>query len=123
MAAVVLSSIEIPSYVRGYHIYKDVWEPSQGEALTLRRESSNPKDPFAVAVCIEDEAVVGHVPFSLAPTVSRFLQRECNSASARVEGPPVNRGGGFGMEVPCVYRLCGPKPYIDRVKELLTLTT
>ena len=82
----------------------------------LRNEPSNPKDRFAVAVCCE---VVGHVPFSLAPTLSRFLQRECNSAAARIAGPRVNRGGGFGLEVPCVYVLNGPKVYVDRVEELL----
>ena len=121
-ANLVFISLEVSSYVRGYHIYKNVWEPTEGEVLELRGEPSNPKDRFAIAVCHGDE-VVGHVPFNLVPTLSRFLQRECNSGSARITGPRVNRGGGFGLEVPCVYILNGPKVYIDRLKELLLFST
>ena len=33
---------------------------------------------------------------------------------------PVNRGAGYGLEVPCVYRLCGPMiVYVDKMKELV----
>ena len=33
-------------------------------------------------------------------------------------GEKVNRGAGYGLEIPCVYRLYGPKVYIDRMKQL-----
>ena len=33
-------------------------------------------------------------------------------------GERVNRGAGYGLEVPCVYRLYGPRVYID-MKELV----
>ena len=29
------------------------------------------------------------------------------------------RGAGYELEIPCVYRLYGPKVYIDKMKELL----
>ena len=29
----------------------------------------------------------------------------------------VNRGAGYGLEVPCIYRLFGPKAYTDRMKD------
>ena len=39
------------SMIRGYHIYKDIWEnPTIGEELRCEREVGNPKDPLAVAV-------------------------------------------------------------------------
>ena len=38
------------SCVRGYHIYKDIWEASVGEELPCQHESGNRADPFAVAV-------------------------------------------------------------------------
>ena len=38
------------SMVRGYHVYKDVWEASVGQLLPCRKEGSNPHDPYAVAV-------------------------------------------------------------------------
>ena len=46
------SSVEIDSFVRGVHAYKDIWEPREGEVLV---------DKFAVAV-MKSGAVVGHVP-------------------------------------------------------------
>jgi hypothetical protein len=31
-----------------------------------------------------------------------FLSRTCNKAVVEVTGPKVNRGAGYGLEVPCV---------------------
>ncbi len=36
------------SCVRGYHVYKDIWEASVGEELPCQRENGNHADPFAV---------------------------------------------------------------------------
>ena len=63
------------------------------------------KDWHAVAIFKED-AVVGHVPYNIAP---QFLRRDVNKAFAEVTGEKVNRGAGYGLEIPCVYRLYGPK--------------
>ena len=43
-SGIALGSLEISFYVRGHHIYKNVWEPMEGEVLQLRDEPSNPKD-------------------------------------------------------------------------------
>ena len=55
------SSVEIDSFVRGVHAYKDIWELREGEVLVLKREPDNIEDKFAVAV-MKSGAVVGHVP-------------------------------------------------------------
>ena len=39
------------------------------------------------------------------------LRRDVNKAFARVTGGKVNRGAGYGLEIPCVYQFYGPKPY------------
>ena len=70
-----VSCLEIHSYVRGYHAYKNVWEPARGEALLVTREATNPLDKHmkhAVANYKED-IFVGHVPYNLAPRLSQFL--------------------------------------------------
>ena len=113
-----LQVFEIDSYVRGYHAYMDVWSPVIGETVLVKREPSNVKDRHAVAIFKED-AVVGHVPYNIAPRFSQFLRRDVNKAFAEVTGEKVNRGAGYGLEIPCVYRLYGPKVYIDRMKELI----
>ena len=44
---------------------------------------------------------VGHVPYNLAPSISLFLERDINKALAKVIGEKVNRGAGYGLEIPC----------------------
>ena len=83
----------------------------------MKREPTNCKDRNAVAV-FQDNAIVGHVPYNLAPCLSQFLKRDVNKAFAEVTGVKINRGAGYGLEIPCVYRQYGPKVYIDKMKEL-----
>ena len=47
--------------IRGYHVYKEVWEASVGETLTYEREPGNAADRYAVAVK-KDGSIVGHLP-------------------------------------------------------------
>ena len=37
----------VSSMVRGYHIYKDVWDAAINEELSCQREADNYTDPFA----------------------------------------------------------------------------
>ena len=118
-----LEVLNIKSYIRGYHAYMDVWTPVLDEMLILKREPDNVADRNAVAVFKEGQ-VVGHVPYNLAPSFSLFLKRDVNKAFAKVIGEKVNRGAGYGLEIPCEYHLYGPKPYIDKMKKLVdSLTT
>jgi len=52
--AASFDSVEFNS-IRGYHAYKDIWEPFIGETLLLKREPTNAKDRSAVAVMNETE--------------------------------------------------------------------
>ena len=115
---VLLDCFVINSHVRGYHIYKDIWNPSKGEVLQLQREPSNPEDKFAAIICLDGQ-VVGRVPAELVRTFSLFLARECNSITATITDARINHGIGLGLEIPCFYKLNGPKVYVNRVKELL----
>ena len=101
-----------------FHEYKDIWLPSVGEILDLKREPTNTKE--VLAVCIQkDSAVVGHMPRNLAPLVSYFLERPLNAGSVEVTAVPLNRGARMGMEVLCIYRLVGPKMYAKRLREVI----
>ena len=63
----------VSSMVRGYHVYKDVWDAVVGDELQCIRETSNRHDPFAVAV-VKNMIVVGHVPRKLSAMCSLFLR-------------------------------------------------
>ena len=65
---------EVACCVRGYHIYKDIWQGSIGDTLVCERQLSNLKDRYAVAV-IEHGTVVGHLPRKVSKLCSLFLRR------------------------------------------------
>ena len=69
-----LSTLEVESMVRGYHVYKDLWTAVVGEELQCGRESENFRDPFAVAVK-KNSDTVGHVPRRISTVCSMFLRR------------------------------------------------
>ena len=74
-----------------------------GEILVVKIEPTNRHDIHVVAIN-RDAEIVGHVPYNLAPRTSAFLMRE-NKVFAEITGAKVNRGAGYGLEVPCVSRL------------------
>lgn len=111
-------ALEIQSFVRRYHSYMNIWESRVGEILALEREFHNTVDQLAVSV-VKSGRIVGHVPFNLAPIFSHFLKRSFNKGTVEITGEKVNRGGGFGLEVPCLYRLYGPRAY-ERAKAMLS---
>ena len=49
------------SCVRGYRLYKDLWNATPGETLTCIREQGNRNDVFAVAAQ-SDGNIVEHIP-------------------------------------------------------------
>ena len=49
------------SCVRGYHIYKNIWDAVIGEELQCERELDNESDRYAVAVK-KDGSNIGHLP-------------------------------------------------------------
>ena len=57
-------------------------------------------------------------PSVVAPTVSAFFSRSTNSRVSKVTGSNVNRGRGYGLEIPCKYTFHGPKNYIDKLKAI-----
>ena len=75
------------------------FSPVVGETLLLKQKPTNCMDLSAVATTCKENLI------------AQFLQRDCNKGFAEVTGPRVNRGAGYGLEIPCVYKLYGPKPY------------
>ena len=72
--------------------------------------------------------VIGHIPFHLANTknrtgiVTHFISKPTNQGSVEVCGKAVNRGGGLGMEIPCVYIFDGPRKHVDLLDRLLDVS-
>ena len=62
-----MATLEMETCVRGFHVYKAIWEAAVGEELECGRERGNRVDRYAMAV-VKDETVVGHVPRKISCT-------------------------------------------------------
>lgn len=95
-------SFSLTTAVRGFHVYKDVWEPTIGEVLSCERDVGNSHDTFAVATKKSTE-VVGHVPRFLSSICSIFIRRGgeivCRITGTRRYSADLPQGG---MEIPCI---------------------
>ena len=72
--------------------------------------------PNEIAVGME---VVGHVPKLMAQWMTKFLKRESNSGTVVITGKRINRGVGYGLELPCEFQFQGDKCSCDWLKEKL----
>ena len=66
-----MEEFQRPCCIRGYHIYKDVWEAAVGEVLVCVRELDNAADRYAVAVK-KERVVIGQLPHKLSRVCSRM---------------------------------------------------
>ena len=106
----------VSSFIRGYHVYMNVWAAYIGEdCLLCVLETDNIVDPDAVAIHRDDMVntrVVGHVPLNYAPIFNKFLSLPNHHIRCCVTGKRMNRGGGFGLEVPVDYIFYGKEKAI-----------
>ena len=114
-----MESYSVESCVRGYHVYKDVWEASVGEDLSCQRESGNSADPFAVAV-VKNDMTVGHVPRRISSVSSLFLRKggviKVRIIEIRRYSTDLPQGG---PEIPCLLTFKGAGKDIQKVRKLV----
>ena len=102
-ACETIMNFEIVGCIRGHHIFNNIWTPEIGDVLMCVREPENSYDKNAVALkkC-RMGPTIGHISRDLSSAVSSFLCNDVNKATSVVTGKRMNRGTGFGSEVPCV---------------------
>ena len=98
------NQLEVKAMVRGYHIYKDIWEATLGENLECQRESGNIHNINAVAV-LKSGLVVGHIPKRISFICSLFLRHggsiHCIVSGAKRYSADLKWGG---LEVSCILK-------------------
>ena len=62
------------SGIRGYHVYKYIWDAVIGQELQCKRQPHNGSDRYAVAVK-KNEILIGHLPRKISRACSLFLRR------------------------------------------------
>ena len=66
----------VPSCIRGYHVYGEIWTAVLNEQLSCEREIGNVVDRYAVAAKNDSGITVGHVPRKISRICSIFLMGE-----------------------------------------------
>ena len=65
--------LSLQDAVRGFHVYKAIWEQKDSEVLACSHEENNPHDPFAIKTCqLDSGKIVGHLPMELS-RISKFI--------------------------------------------------
>ena len=98
--------------MRGHHVYKNVWTPSIGERLQLRRQDDTTNDhAVSVARALKAETIVGLVPREMPRTFWNFIMHggsvgceitgrrtlvRCEITRKRTLGKGGGGGGGGG---------------------------
>ena len=100
---IVKASTEIDTYVKGYHVYKNIWKPPVNEELETKMEPDNVMDKYAVCVK-KNISIVGHLPLGknkkFAKMTFYFLRADQDAeCKVVINAREVNLGNGDGMLV------------------------
>ena len=122
MAASSTATFTVESCIRGYHVYKSIWDATVGEELECARESANPADRYAVAMKKNGETV-GHVPKKMSRLCALFLERNgtilCTVTGPRRHSADLPQGG---LELPCTLTFSGDSSAVSKVQMILAST-
>ena len=115
--AIVKVSVEIDTYVKGYHVYKNIWKPTVNEELETETEPDNVMDKYTVCVK-KNTSVVGHLPLDKHGKHAKMLfyfVRADQDAECKVviTGKEVRLGDGDIMQVACKLKISDPKKMAD----------
>ena len=102
MAAAGAFFVTVLCVIRGYHVYKEVWNPSIGEAFVSFAEEENSHDRKAVAVTCAEGYVVGHLPCEISGLCFHFIEHggEINgkiTGECCIRGIALAKMRGFGV--------------------------
>ena len=64
--------------------------------------------------------VVSHIPLAISKCISLFLTLPGSFLETKVTEKRINRGGGYGLEVPRKYRISGQEKPVDWIKRKAT---
>ena len=114
---IVKASTEIGTYVKGYYVYKNTWEPIVNEELEAGMKPDNVMDKYAVCVK-RNTSVVGHLPLDkyrrLAKMVFYFLRADQDAeCKVVITGKEVNLGDGDGIQVLCKLKISSPRKMVE----------
>ena len=109
-------SLSVESVIRGHHVYKETWNPSNGEKLMSnhdKREETKIFEEHAVGTYTHNH-LVGHVPIELSFLFCKFTEKRNDQISPDVKG---GRKQENGLVVPCIDHVNVNKKHIEIFSE------
>ncbi len=105
--------------IRGYHVYKSIWDAIVGETLCCKRERDNDSDRYAVAV-LHNDVIVGHLPRKYSRVCSLFLNNggsiSCTVTGRKRFSSDLIQGG---LEIPCFVNFRSSKKTIKKLSKFV----
>ena len=113
------------SAVRGFHVYKAIWQPEEGEKLMCEHEENNKYDLFAIKVCRPlDRKIVGHLPIEIS-RITRFMIARGTMVEAQVTAAHYRRPllvqGGLEISYSLTFKMPATKKSSELLKKYLEL--
>ena len=89
---------EFAAALRGFHVFRRIWKPTEGETLNCFYERGNVFDPFSIKVCQKDsEKTVGHLPREISRITKFIFDRNATVtvkvSSSHYRRSPLVQGG------------------------------
>ena len=84
MSSTTYETVKFSCAIRGYHVYRNVWQPIENETLQCDHESDNDYDLFAIKTCRDAEfhsQIVGHLPLEISRFTKFLLDRGATIAA------------------------------------------
>ena len=102
---IVKASTDSDTYVKGYHVYKNIWKLTVNEELETEMEPDSGMDKCAVCVK-KNTSIEGHLPLGknvkFAKMIFYFLRADQDAeCKVVITGKEISLGDGAGMQVPC----------------------
>ena len=117
ISVIAKASTEIDTYVKGYHVYKNIWKPTVNEELETEMEPDNVMDKYAVCVK-KNTSIVRHLPLGkngkFAKMMFYFLRADQDAeCKGVITGKEVSLGDRDEMQVPCKFKISGPRKMVE----------
>ena len=116
--------LSLQAAVRGFHVYKAIWESKDSEVLACSHKENNPH-PFAIKTCqLDSGKIVGHLPVELSRISKFILDRgakiEVKLRETHYRRSPLVQGG---LENPCylIIRMPNTMKSAELLKKYLKL--
>ena len=118
---IVKASTEIDTYVKGYHVYKNIWNPTVNEQWETEIEPDNVMDKYAVWVK-KNTSIVGHLTLGkngkFVKMIFYFLRADQDAeCKVVIIGKEVNLGGADKMQVPYKLKISGPRKMVEILRK------